>query len=105
MNACQVTTALDSESAAAELAARLVEERLAACVQVMGPVRSTYRWQGTVERATEWLCVAKTSAARLDATMKRIRALHSYDVPDIVATPIVAGDPDYLAWIQTETAG
>jgi periplasmic divalent cation tolerance protein len=104
VNACLISTTLDSEAAAAELAGRLVEERLAACVQVTGPVASVYRWKGAVQRATEWHCVAKTSEGRLDATLKRIRALHPYDVPDIVAVPIVAGDPDYLAWIQAETA-
>ena len=103
MTACQISTTLGSEAAATELAGRLVEERLAACVQVTGPVASTYRWRGAVERASEWLCVAKTSEARREAAMKRIRALHTYDVPEIVATPIIAGDPEYLAWIQAET--
>jgi periplasmic divalent cation tolerance protein len=102
-SACQIATTLGSEAAAAGLAARLVEERLAACVQVVGPIRSTYRWQGAVEKATEWLCLAKTSTDRLDGAMKRIRGLHPYERPEIVATPIVAGDPDYLAWIHSAT--
>jgi periplasmic divalent cation tolerance protein len=101
--ACQIATTLGSEAAAADLAARLVDERLAACVQVVGPVRSTYRWKGAVEQATEWLCLAKTSTDRLDAALSRIRALHPYEVPEIAATPITAGDPDYLAWIQSAT--
>lgn len=61
-NVVQIETAVASESVAAELATALVEERLAACVQVLGPVASTYRWRGAVERATEWLCLAKTTA-------------------------------------------
>ena len=103
--AYQVTTALETESAAAALAGALVEERLAACVQVIGPVRSTYRWKGAVERATEWLCVAKTGEARLTATVARIRTLHPYEQPEIVATAIDAGDTGYLEWIRRETAG
>jgi len=103
--AYQVTTTLESESAAAALAGTLVEERLAACVQVIGPVRSTYRWKGAVERATEWLCVAKTAEDRLQATVARIRTLHPYELPEIVATAIDAGDTGYLEWIRRETAG
>ena len=99
----QVSTTLDSEAAAATMAAALVEERLAACVQVLGPVRSTYRWQGTVEQATEWLCLAKTAGARLPALLARVRALHGYTVPEIVATPIVDGDPGYLDWVRRES--
>lgn len=99
----QVTTSIDSEAAAGRIADALVSERLAACVQVCGPVRSVYRWQGAIERATEWLCIAKTSAAGLDPVLKRIRALHSYQQPEIVATPIAAGDPGYLDWVRRES--
>jgi periplasmic divalent cation tolerance protein len=101
MTGCrQVTTAIDSREAAERLAALLVEERLAACAQVIGPVTSVYRWEGRVERATEWLCLLKTTAGRLPALVARIRAEHPYQVPEIVAVPIVAGDPAYLAWIE-----
>ena len=103
--AYHVSTAVDSEAAAEEIAAALVGERLAACVQVIGPVRSTYRWKGAVERASEWLCVAKTAEPRLEAVVARIRALHSYEQPEIVATAIDAGDQGYLEWIRRETAG
>jgi periplasmic divalent cation tolerance protein len=100
----QVSTTLETESAAARIAAALVEERLAACVQVIGPVRSTYRWKGAVEEATEWLCLAKTAETRLPALLDRIRALHPYQQPEIVATPIVAGDQGYLDWLRRQTA-
>lgn len=99
-----VTTALGSEAQASELAATLIGERLAACVQVIGPVRSTYRWNGAVQAEVEWLCIAKTAEPRQAALMQRIRALHGYQMPEIVAIPIATGDPDYLDWIRRETA-
>lgn len=104
MTGCyQVSTTLDSEVAAGKLAATLVEERLAACVQVVGPMLSVYRWEGALTRATEWLCTAKTGEAALPALLARIRALHSYQQPEIVAVPIAAGDPGYLDWLRRES--
>src|SRR5438132_64182 len=104
MTGCyQVSTSLDNEAEAGRLAAALVEERLAACVQVIGPVHSVYRWGGTVTQAAEWLCTAKTAEARLPALLSRIRTLHSYQQPEIVASAIDAGDPGYLAWLRQET--
>jgi len=99
----QVSTALDSEAAAGRLAATLVEERLAACVQVVGPILSVYRWDGALTRAAEWLCTAKTAEVALPALLARIRALHSYQQPEIVAVAIVAGDPGYLDWLRRES--
>ncbi len=96
---CQVTTTLPERAAADRLAAALVEERWAACAQVVGPVESTYRWQGEVERATEWYCHLKTTLARAPGLAARLRELHPYDTPEIVAVAIVDGDPDYLRWI------
>jgi periplasmic divalent cation tolerance protein len=95
-----VLTTIDSEEAAERISAALVERRLAACVQVVGPISSTYRWQGEVERAREWMCVAKTTAARYPEVEATIRELHSYEEPEIVATPIVAGSAGYLAWLR-----
>lgn len=100
---CQVTTAVAEEAAAAEMADRIVAERLAACAQVVGPVRSAYHWEGEVRVALEWLVVAKTTDARLTELTSRIQALHSYDVPEIVTLPIAAGNPEYLRWIRDET--
>ena len=88
---------------AERIARALVEERLAACVNVLGSVSSTYRWQGQVERATEVSLVAKTRRDLFDKLAARVRALHSYETPAIVAWPIVAGDSAYLAWIADET--
>jgi len=95
----QVLTAAGSEEEAERISAALVEARLAACVQVVGPVASRYRWEGAVETAEEWQCLAKTIAALYPRVEAAIREIHSYDEPEIVATPIVAGSAGYLAWI------
>ncbi|GAA2778811.1 divalent-cation tolerance protein CutA [Saccharopolyspora taberi] len=98
----QVVTTTDSEQAAADLARGIVEARLGACVQVV-PIRSFYIWEGTAQDDPEWQLQIKTSAARLEALVEHIRAAHTYDVPEIIATPITAGNPDYLAWVDEET--
>jgi periplasmic divalent cation tolerance protein len=97
---CQVTTTLPDRALAERLAAQLVQERLAACAQVLGPVASTYRWEGAVETAEEWYCHLKTTLERVPALRLRIVALHPYEVPEIIALPIVDGEPAYLRWIQ-----
>jgi len=89
---------------AERIAQALVEERLAACVNVLGAVSSTYRWRGQVEHATEIALIAKSRRGLFDQLTARVRALHSYETPAIVAWPIVAGDAAYLAWIAEETA-
>lgn len=96
----QVLTTAGSEEEAGRIAAALVDERLAACVQVLGPISSRYRWQGEIEQEQEWQCLAKTTAARYPALEAAIRRLHSYDEPEIIATSIVAGSAGYLAWID-----
>jgi periplasmic divalent cation tolerance protein len=95
----QVSTTAGSEAEAEKIGAALVERRLAACVQVIGPIASCYRWQGDVETAREWLCLAKTAAGRYPQLEAAIRELHSYDEPEIVATPIVAGSAGYFDWL------
>jgi len=96
----QVQTTAGSEEEAGRIASLLVERRLAACVQVVGPVTSRYRWQGAVEEEPEWQCLAKTKRAAYEAVEAAIREVHSYDEPEIIATPIIAGSPGYLAWIE-----
>ena len=71
-----------------------------ACAQITGPVSSTYRWQGAVETAPEWYCHLKTVRGRLPALQARVRELHPYEVPEIIAIPIVDGDEAYLRWIE-----
>lgn len=85
------------------IAAALVEARLAACVNVLAPVRSVYRWQGAIERADEVPLLIKTTAARYAALEAAIRARHPYAVPEIVAVPIDRGLPAYLRWLADET--
>ena len=101
----QVLTSVGSEQEAERIAAALIERRLAACVQTVGPIASRYRWQGEVETAREWLCLAKTEAERYGELENAIRELHSYEEPEIVATPIVAGSRGYLGWITDSLRG
>lgn len=89
----------------AQLVARtLVEARLAACVNLLPAVHSIYRWQGQIEEVTEITLLIKTTSQQIDSLQKAIVKLHPYDVPEIIATPIVAGYAPYLQWIATETA-
>jgi periplasmic divalent cation tolerance protein len=86
------------------IARTLVEARLAACVNLLPAVRSIYRWQGQIEEATEITLLIKTTSQQVDSLQRAIVKLHPYDVPEIIATPIVAGYAPYLQWIATETA-
>jgi periplasmic divalent cation tolerance protein len=95
----QVLTTTGSEEEAKRIAAALVDGRLAACVQIAGPVTSRYRWQGAVEEAQEWQCLAKTTRVRYREVEAAIREIHSYEEPEIIATPIVVGSQGYLSWI------
>jgi periplasmic divalent cation tolerance protein len=88
-----------SEKEARKIARELVETRLAACVNVVSGVRSTYRWKGAVEEAAEWLLLIKTTRSLFVPLQEAIRALHSYEVPEIVALPVVDGLETYLSWI------
>ncbi len=97
-----IAAAADDE--ANRIADALVAERLAACVNILGGIRSVYRWEGQVERADEVALIAKTTTILFDSLAARVRALHSYDTPAIVAWPIVAGDATYLHWIGAETS-
>jgi periplasmic divalent cation tolerance protein len=95
-------TAPDDETAR-RIARALVEERLAACVNVLPGLRSIYRWQGQVEEADEVLLVAKTRAARVAALAARVRALHPYALPEVVALPVDDGSRAYLRWVVAES--
>ncbi len=99
----QVQTTTDSRAEAMELARVAVESRLAACAQVAGPMTSTYWWDDGVERAEEWLVALKLPADRYEELAALLTERHSYDEPEIVATPIVRGSASYLTWITEET--
>jgi periplasmic divalent cation tolerance protein len=95
----QVMTTTDSREAAQSLAGILVQSRLAACVQVIGPVSSTYWWEGRVEEAEEWMCLAKTRSDRFVELEQCIRDHHAYDVPEVVALPVSHISAPYLQWL------
>ncbi len=95
-------TAPDAETGS-RIARTLVEERLAACVNVLPGVRSIYRWQGALHDDAEVLLVAKTRADRCDALAARIREIHPYTLPEVLALPAAGGSPEYLEWVQAET--
>ena len=95
-----VLTTFPADGDAEGFARALVEERLAACVNVLPPMQSVYRWKGEVEAATERQLLIKTKAANVAALEERVTALHPYDVPEFLVLPIEAGSAAYLAWLQ-----
>jgi periplasmic divalent cation tolerance protein len=102
MPAIQVVTTAPTRELAEQIAGRLVEERLAACVQIDGPIHSTYRWRGGIERDEEWRLTAKTLVTRYDQVEMTIRQLHPYEVPEILAVPVLCGEESYLHWLEAE---
>lgn len=90
---------------AADLARKLVEERLVACVNRLPAVQSVYRWEGAVEEAEETLLVLKTTADRVDALRQRLQELHPYDVPELLVFAVDSGLPAYLSWVAAECDG
>ena len=98
-----VLTTFPADADAEKLAATLVEERLAACVNILPPMRSIYRWQGKVEKADERQLLIKTSLGRVRALEKRVKELHPYEVPEFLAVMIDKTAKDYLAWVVEST--
>ncbi|HEX6402170.1 MAG TPA: divalent-cation tolerance protein CutA [Pseudonocardiaceae bacterium] len=98
-----VASTTDSEQAARALAAGAIDAKLGACAQIVGPITSVYRWEGKVQTEQEWRVEIKTTADRVAALTEHIKANHSYDVPEIIATPITGGSPEYLSWLVDET--
>jgi periplasmic divalent cation tolerance protein len=98
-----VLVTVGSREAAEAMAETLVGERLAACVNVVGPVRSIYRWHGEVCRDDEHLMIVKTTRSRYAELERRIGELHTYEVPEVIALPIERGAASYLAWLRAET--
>ncbi len=99
----QVQTTTDSRAEAMELGRSAVQARLAACAQVAGPVMSTFWWEGDLERSEEWLLLLKLPAAGYAKLADFLTERHSYDEPEIIAMPIVAGSEGYLRWMAEET--
>ena len=103
MNPLLILTNCPDEATANTIALALVEEKLAACVNLLPRVQSIYRWQGTVESASEIPLLIKSTAENYPALEKRIAELHPYDLPEIIALPITQGLPAYLNWLAAET--
>jgi periplasmic divalent cation tolerance protein len=98
-----VQTSIASTEEAQSLAETMVSKRLAACCWISGPITSTYWWKGKMEQAQEWVCQLKTRKELFPDLEQAIKVIHPYEVPEIVATPIVAGNKDFLEWIEQET--
>src|SRR5437588_8922617 len=90
---------------ATKIAEVLVNSKLAACVQVLPEIQSIYFWKGEVEREREVLMIAKTISAKFEVFQNQVRAIHSYETPEIIALPVVAGSPDYLKWLTSSLEG
>jgi len=103
MSTLLVLTNLPERAAAERLAGLLVEKRLAACVNILAPCRSVYRWQGAVRHDEEHPMLIKTTAERYPALEQELRAGHPYELPEIIAVPIERGLPAYLQWVAAET--
>jgi len=103
MSTLLVLTNLPDRAAAERLADALIEKRVAACVNILAPCKSVYRWQGSVQHDEEHPLLIKTTAARYPELESAIRAVHPYELPEIIAVPIEGGLPEYLAWVGAET--
>ena len=98
----QVSTTTENEKDAGLIARKLIERRLAACVQRIGPIKSTYWWEDKVNEEEEWLLIIKTSDGMFGEMEEAIREMHPYEVPEIIVSPIIKGNKDYLNWIEKE---
>jgi len=99
-----LVTAGSAEEAAA-IGRTLVEERLGACANIVPRIRSIYRWKGKIYDEQEFLIIIKTRTSLFEAVQKRVKELHSYEVPEIISFPVARGLPQYLEWVLAETAG
>jgi periplasmic divalent cation tolerance protein len=100
-----VLTTVPEDLDAAALARTLVEERLAACVNILPPMTSVYRWEGRVEEAAEQQLVIKTTSGAVSALQERLADLHPYDVPELLVLPVTGGSDSYLSWLRAAVAG
>lgn len=98
----QVVTTVASKAEGERIALALLEKHLVGCVQIVGPIESMYWWRGRIEQSQEWLCVAKTERKLFVQIEETIKALHSYEVPEILVVPIVEGSRDYLRWLEKQ---
>ena len=98
----QLFTTTEKKDDAEVISREIVEKRLAACAQVVGPIKSTYWWREKIEQTEEWLCIMKSRKDLYEELEKAIKSIHPYEVPEIVAVPIVSGSQSYLDWLEQE---
>jgi len=98
-----VLVTASSKSEAVKISKRLLEKKLAACINLVSPVESSYWWKGKMEKSREVLLIIKTRKSLVKKLVSAVRAVHSYTVPEIIALPVVAGSRDYLEWIDENT--
>ena len=96
----QVTTTTENRKDADKIAEILIDRNLAGCVQILGPMTSIYRWKGHVETTEEWQCIIKSRHDLYGAIEKIIKSVHPYEVPEIIAVPLITGSKDYLEWLD-----
>ncbi len=101
----QVITTTATREDATRIARALVEQQLAGCVQIVGPITSIYRWEGAIEEAEEFLLIVKTRQSLYTTIEATINALHPYDVPEVLAVPVAGGSQSYLDWLKNELTG
>jgi len=98
----QVITTVEKKEDAEKMPSVLVEKRLAGCVQIVGPISSTYWWKNNIETEKEWLCLIKTKKTLYNKIEITIKEIHPYEIPEIIALPIIAGNKDYIKWLNDE---
>ncbi|MGD8984759.1 MAG: divalent-cation tolerance protein CutA [Desulfobacteraceae bacterium] len=98
----QIFTTTEKKDDAEVISREIVEKRLAACAQVLGPITSTYWWKEEIEKTEEWLCIMKSRSDLFKELEEAIKSIHPYEVPEIVAVPIVSGSQSYLEWLEQE---
>lgn len=99
----QVITTVSEKKDAERLAKYILDERLGSCVQIIGPLKSVYRWKGKIEKTLEWACLIKTRKTLYKKVETAIKKIHPYEVPEIIAIPIAEGSKDYFKWLSDET--
>ena len=99
----QIITTINDPQKAEDIGRSLVREKLVACWQIAGPIRSIYRWKGVIEETDEWYCIMKTKETLYHVVEEAIRKLHPYEVPEIIAVPIRDAYENYTAWVKRET--
>lgn len=98
----QVITTTEKKKDAEKIAQALLEKRLAGCIQILGPIVSTYWWKGHVKTTDEWLCFVKSKKDLYEDLEKHLKEIHPYKTPEMIALPIVEGSKDYLEWLNNE---